>query len=138
MGDRHGTSVDLVGRYDVLSTKTDLVEVAAGVNFGSSTQNQTFFGVTKAQSANSGNAVYKADAGITGTGVGVTWRHSINQNCKPFNKNYILGRPSTRDQHFFSWVAIESKLKIFYLINVIFKNLIDGQSSRYQVKVKNL
>ncbi|AZP11659.1 MULTISPECIES: MipA/OmpV family protein [Undibacterium] len=80
MGDRHGTSVDLIGRYDVLATKTDLVEVSAGVNFGSSTQNQTFFGVTKAQSARSGNAVYKADAGITGTGVGVTWRHAINQN----------------------------------------------------------
>jgi outer membrane protein len=80
MGDRHGTSVDLVGRYDVLSTKTDLVELAAGVNFGSSTQNQTFFGVTHAQAVSSGNAVYKADAGITSAGVGVTWRHALNKN----------------------------------------------------------
>lgn len=80
MGDRHGTSIDVVGRYDALSTKTDLVELLAGFSYADKSEMGTFFGVTPAQSASSGNAAYTPKAGIVGSGVGVTWRHEINQN----------------------------------------------------------
>ncbi|CAN5901578.1 hypothetical protein BH11PSE12_BH11PSE12_09220 [soil metagenome] len=80
MGDRHDMSLDVVGRYDVLSTKTDLVDVSAGLSYANKSDMGTYFGVTPAQSASSGNAVYTPKAGIAGYGIGATWRHEITQN----------------------------------------------------------
>lgn len=80
LGERHGFSADLIGRYDVLASKTDLVQVSAGLTVADKSEMQTFFGVTPAQSASSGNAVYTPKTALAGTGAGVMWRHAINQN----------------------------------------------------------
>ncbi|MBI3285847.1 MAG: MipA/OmpV family protein [Burkholderiales bacterium] len=80
LGERRGTSVDLTGRYDVLASKTDLVQVSAGLMYANKTEMQTFFGVTPAQSAASGNALYTPGAALAGSGAGLMWRHAINQN----------------------------------------------------------
>lgn len=80
MGDRRGTSADITARYDVLATKTDLVDVSAGVSYANKSEMNTFFGVTKAQSATSGNAAYTPKAGIDGAGIGISWRHAITPN----------------------------------------------------------
>lgn len=80
LADRRGTSVNVTGRYDLLSSKTDLVELSGGFSYANKTEMGTFFGVSNAQSASSGNAAYTPKAGIAGTGVGVSWRHAITQN----------------------------------------------------------
>lgn len=80
LGDRRGSSVDVTGRYDLLATKTDLVELTGGFSYANKKEMNTFFGVDKAQSLSSGNAEYAAKAGIAGAGVGVNWRHAISQN----------------------------------------------------------
>lgn len=79
-GDRHDTSADVVARYDVYASKTDLVDVSAGIGFGDREIMGTYFGVNKAQSARSGNAEYAPKAGLIGSAVGVSWRHALNQN----------------------------------------------------------
>lgn len=79
-GDRHDTSADVVARYDVYASKTDLVDVSAGIGFGDREIMGTYFGVSKAQSATSGNPQYIPRAGLIGNAVGASWRHAINQN----------------------------------------------------------
>ncbi|MES2046914.1 MAG: MipA/OmpV family protein [Pseudomonadota bacterium] len=80
LGARRDASIDVTGRYDLLSTKTDLVELSGGFRYANKNEMNTYFGVTKAQSLSSGNAEYAAKSGIAGAGVGVNWRHAINQN----------------------------------------------------------
>ncbi|HTD06793.1 MipA/OmpV family protein [Undibacterium sp.] len=80
LGDRRGTEVDVIGRYDAYSTKQDLVQLSAGFAYGNKTLMQTYFGVTPAQSAASGNSIYTPSAGVAGSSVGVMWRHALNQN----------------------------------------------------------
>ena len=80
LGDRRGTSVSVSGRYDLLATKTDLVELTGGFSYFNKQEMNTYFGVSKAQSVTSGNADYSSKAGIAGAGVGINWRHAINQN----------------------------------------------------------
>jgi outer membrane protein len=80
LGDRHDTSVDVVGRYDIYASKTDLVDVSAGFGIANKNMMKTYFGVNAAQSASSGNAEYAPKAGVLGGGIGVNWRHAINPN----------------------------------------------------------
>lgn len=80
LGDRRDASIDVTGRYDLLSTKTDLVELTGGFSYANKNAMNTYFGVSKAQSLTSSNAEYSAKAGIAGAGVGVNWRHAINEN----------------------------------------------------------
>jgi outer membrane protein len=82
MGDRRDAFIDVTGRYDLLSTKSDLVELTGGFGYANKNAMNTYFGVTKAQSLPkaSGNPEYAAKAGITGIGIGANWRHAINQN----------------------------------------------------------
>ncbi len=80
LGDRRGTEVDVIGRYDIYSTKQDLVQASAGFSYGNKTLMQTYFGVTPAQSVAGTNAVYTPGAGVAGSSVGVMWRHALNQN----------------------------------------------------------
>ena len=80
LGDRRGTSMDVSGRYDLLATKTDLVELTGGFSYFNKKEMDTYFGVSKGQSITSGNAIYSPKAGIAGAGVGINWRHAINQN----------------------------------------------------------
>ncbi len=80
LGERRGTELDVTGRYDVYSTKQDLVQVSAGIGYGNKTLMGTYYGVTPAQSVTSSNAVYTPDAGIAAGSVGVMWRHALAQN----------------------------------------------------------
>ena len=80
LGDRRDASVDVTGRYDLLATKTDLVELTGGFSYANKNEMNTYFGVSKAQALTSSNLAYAAKAGIAGAGVGVNWRHAINQN----------------------------------------------------------
>lgn len=80
LGDRRGTEVDVIGRYDVYSTKQDLVQLSGGFAYGNKTLMQTYFGVTPAQSVTSSNAIYTPKAGVAGSSVGVSWRHAINEH----------------------------------------------------------
>ncbi len=80
LGDRHDASADIVGRYDIYASNTDLVDVSAGFGVANKNLMKTYFGVSAAQSASSGNAEYAPSAGVLGGGVGVNWRHAINQN----------------------------------------------------------
>jgi outer membrane protein len=80
LGDRRDASLDVSGRYDLLSTKTDLVELTGGFSYVNKNAMNTYFGVSKAQSLTSANREYSAKSGIAGAGVGINWRHAINQN----------------------------------------------------------
>ncbi|GGC96182.1 MipA/OmpV family protein [Undibacterium terreum] len=80
LGERRGTELDVIGRYDVYSTKQDLVQASAGFAYGNKSLMQTYFGVTPSQSVASSNAVYTPTAGVAGSSVGVMWRHALTQN----------------------------------------------------------
>ena len=80
LGDRRGTTMSATGRYDLLANKTDLVELTGGFSYFNKKEMDTYFGVSKAQSLTSGNAAYSTEAGVAGAGVGINWRHAINQN----------------------------------------------------------
>lgn len=79
LGSRHGTEVDVEGSYDLHADRDNLVRASAGFAYANRDLMQTFFGVTSAQSASSGNAVYTPGAGIAGTGAAVTWRHAFSK-----------------------------------------------------------
>jgi outer membrane scaffolding protein for murein synthesis (MipA/OmpV family) len=80
LGNRDGVEFQLTGLYDVASSKTDLVQLFAGLDYANQAKMQTFFGVTAAQASSSGNPVYTPGAGIAGSGVGSIWRHAFKQH----------------------------------------------------------
>jgi outer membrane protein len=80
LSSHRGAALDLTGRYDLYATKTDLVQASAGLTYANRDMMQSYFGVTPAQSANSGNMVYTASSGVAGLNAGLTWRHAIDQH----------------------------------------------------------
>ena len=80
LGNRDGAEGQLVGMFDAVSTKTDLVQLYAGIDYANQAQMQTFFGVTASQSSTSGNTVYTPGAGVAGSSVGSIWRHAFSQH----------------------------------------------------------
>ncbi|MES2297082.1 MAG: MipA/OmpV family protein [Pseudomonadota bacterium] len=74
---RNETSIGLGAKYDIFASSTDLVQAATSVGFANRKEMQTYFGVTAAQSASSGNAVYAPGAGLEGVSAGVNWRHVL-------------------------------------------------------------
>lgn len=76
---RRGTEVDVLGSYDLLADRNNLIRATAGFSYANRSLMQTFFGVNETQAANTGYAVYTPSAGIAGTGVGVSWRHAFNR-----------------------------------------------------------
>jgi outer membrane scaffolding protein for murein synthesis (MipA/OmpV family) len=80
MGNRDGVEFQLEGLYDVVSSKDDLVQVYAGLDYANQAKMQTFFGVTELQASNSGNSVYTPGAGVAGSGLGVIWRHAYTRD----------------------------------------------------------
>ncbi len=80
LGNRSGVEFALSGLYDVISSQTDLTQLYAAVDYANQSKMQTFFGVTPSQAASSGNATFKAVAGVAGSGAGVQWRHAFNRD----------------------------------------------------------
>ena len=80
LGNRDGVECQLTGLYDLVSSKIDLVQLYAGLDYANKAKMQTFFGVTAAQASNSGNPIYTPGAGVAGSGIGVGWRHAFKQH----------------------------------------------------------
>ena len=79
LGSRHGTELEVEGSYDLLADRENLVRATAGFAYANRDLMQTFFGVTSAQSASSGNPVYTPGAGIAGSGASISWRHAFSK-----------------------------------------------------------
>lgn len=78
-------------KYDFVKTDTDLVSVDVGVLAGTAKYNQTFFGVTKAQSLNSGFSEYSSHAGIYGADSKVAWTHKLSPNWSTTSAVAVTG-----------------------------------------------
>jgi MipA family protein len=70
------------GRFDatVLELPKDRVTISGSANFGNASYNQTFYGVTAEQSANSGFLQYKAGSGLYALKSSVTYVHQVDKN----------------------------------------------------------
>jgi len=77
---RRGTEVDVSVGYDLLAEHDDLVRADVGMSYANRSLMQTFFGIDKAQAANTGYNVYTPHAGIAGGAASVSWRHAFNRN----------------------------------------------------------
>ncbi|MCH8620769.1 MipA/OmpV family protein [Undibacterium sp. TS12] len=64
----------------VFQTASDKVEVGGTLSYGDAKYNQTYFGVTATQSANSGYKAYTPKAGFTQALGTVAWTHVIDKN----------------------------------------------------------
>lgn len=64
----------------LMQTNTDKVEIGASLNYGDAKYNQTYFGVTPTQSANSGYKAFTAKAGFSQATSTVAWTHVIDKN----------------------------------------------------------
>jgi outer membrane scaffolding protein for murein synthesis (MipA/OmpV family) len=80
LAQRRGTGVDVSAGYDLLAEHDDLVRADVGMSYANRSLMQTFFGVDRAQSVNTGYNVYTPHAGIAGAAASVSWRHAFNRN----------------------------------------------------------
>ncbi|WP_051516970.1 MipA/OmpV family protein [Herbaspirillum sp. RV1423] len=64
----------------VLTMPKDSLAVAGSAHFGSADYNQSYFGVTANQSANSGFATYTPGSGLYALKAGITWTHRFDEN----------------------------------------------------------
>lgn len=77
----HGSWLDLGGGYEARLSEADIVRMGANLNWGSAKYNQTYFGVSTAQAAASGNILtaYNANSGIKDYGITANWMHSYSR-----------------------------------------------------------
>lgn len=64
----------------VMTMPKDKLAVSGSAHFGSADYNQTFFGVTTAQTASSGFHTYTPGSGLYAVKGAVTWTHAFNAN----------------------------------------------------------
>lgn len=64
----------------VFQTAADKVEIGGNLTYGDAKYNQTYFGVTPTQSANSGYKAYSIKAGFSQATANVAWTHMIDKN----------------------------------------------------------
>ncbi|PXX47654.1 MipA/OmpV family protein [Undibacterium pigrum] len=64
----------------VFQTASDKVEIGGNLTYGDAKYNQTYFGVTPTQSANSGYKAYSIKAGFSQATANVAWTHVIDKN----------------------------------------------------------
>ncbi|MFZ6657653.1 MipA/OmpV family protein [Undibacterium sp. TJN19] len=64
----------------ILQTPGDKVEVSGNVSYSDAKYNQTYFGVTSTQSANSGYKAYNPKAGFSQAAASVAWTHVIDKH----------------------------------------------------------
>lgn len=83
-----GNTVELAVGVPLVKSAADQVSLGATAKYADSKYNQTYYGVTAAQSARSGYRAYQAGAGFTSAQLGVTWRHVVDKN---WSVNTIAG-----------------------------------------------
>jgi outer membrane protein len=78
----HGTHVEERTGIGFPVSASDRLRMGVNLNWGDSKYNQTYFGVTDAQAAASGNVLttYNASAGIKDYAVTANWLHNYNQD----------------------------------------------------------
>lgn len=59
---------------------SDILTVSTIRNYGDARYNNTWFGVSEKQSANTGFRQFNADWGLTSVDYGINWQHSFSQN----------------------------------------------------------
>ncbi|MES2036597.1 MAG: MipA/OmpV family protein [Pseudomonadota bacterium] len=64
----------------VFQVATDKIEIGGNLTYGDAKYNQTYFGVTPTQSANSGYKAFSAKAGFSQATANVAWTHVIDKN----------------------------------------------------------
>lgn len=77
----YGTRADLGASIGFPISQNDRLRLGTAVNWGNTAYNQTYFGVTAAQAAASGNVLtpYNATAGKKSTVWTASWRHSFDK-----------------------------------------------------------
>ena len=77
----HGTHAELGGGIGFILSPTIRLRFGANLDWGDSTYNQTYFGVTAAQAAASGNVLtaYHAGAGIKDYALTTNWIHNFSK-----------------------------------------------------------
>lgn len=77
----HGTHAELGGGMGFPISAADRLRMGVNLNWGDTRYNQTYFGVTPAQAAASGNVltVYNAGAGIKDYALTANWLHSYDK-----------------------------------------------------------
>jgi outer membrane scaffolding protein for murein synthesis (MipA/OmpV family) len=75
-----GNTVELALSVPLIKDAADQLSMGVTTKYGDSKYNQTYYGVTAAQSARSGYRAYRAGAGFTSSQLGVTWRHVVDKN----------------------------------------------------------
>lgn len=78
----HGTHVEAGAGIGFPVSALDRLRLGVNLNWGDSKYNQTYFGVTDAQAAASGNVLttYNASAGIKDYAVTANWLHNYNRD----------------------------------------------------------
>ena len=78
----NGTRAELGAGLNTKVSETDFVRVGATLDWGDSKYNQTYYGVTTAEAAASGNVLttYNAGSGIRHYGATASWTHSFDKN----------------------------------------------------------
>jgi outer membrane protein len=72
-----GISMRTAIQWDAVKTGQNVVTLGSGFLIGSKKYNQTFFGVTQAQSHASGFAKYDARTGVYGVDATLSWTHTL-------------------------------------------------------------
>ncbi len=77
----HGTHAELGGGIGFPLSTADRLRLGVNLNWGDSRYNQTYFGVTGAQAAASGNVLtaYNASAGIKDYALTANWLHNYDK-----------------------------------------------------------
>ena len=77
----HGTHAELGGGIGFPISAADRLRIGVNLNWGDTRYNQTYFGVTPAQAAASGNVLtaYNASAGIKDYALTANWLHSYDK-----------------------------------------------------------
>ena len=76
----HGNDYRLSVSGKVWQSDSDSITLAADLRLADRDYQQTYFGVTPAQSARNGYRTYQPKAGVYGYGVSAGWMHQFNEN----------------------------------------------------------
>jgi outer membrane scaffolding protein for murein synthesis (MipA/OmpV family) len=79
LGARNNNVLGLDAGYNLLADASNVVRASAGVVIGNQSMMQTYFGVTRQQSLNSGNFMYTPGGGLGEVHASLNWRHAFSQ-----------------------------------------------------------
>jgi outer membrane scaffolding protein for murein synthesis (MipA/OmpV family) len=79
LGARNDNVLGLDAGYDLFADASNVVRASAGVLIGNQSMMQTYFGVTRQQSLDSGNLVYTPGGGLGEVHASLNWRHAFSQ-----------------------------------------------------------